>query len=310
MRKYICIVVLAISILLLSGCGEQYTEAELYQMCIDIFMEENVPEISYEIKEKYATVEETYQEILQLSLWTEELNHEIYDIFSDDNYRDNDSIRNIVSSKNLKWYELEEMFDKLESGYRKDFYNKANGYLSKIIEVSCKEIQDRKQELCTELDDVGLNYIARAEKERVDGEYRWMFVICSNEAIPKEIMYTLFPEELYQGAVECIQDPITEYNLDKVKIFMTELGEYNKYEDDIKKAYVRLENSKKEEESGNKKPSSNKPTSTKNKKDTPNDPYDVYDYSDPEDFYYDWEEDFDGYEDAEDYWYDAWDEVE
>ena len=41
-----------------------------------------------------------------------------------------------------------------------------------------------------------------------------------------------------------------------------------------------------------------------------NDPYDVYDYNDPEDFYYDWEEDFDGYEDAEEYWEDAWDEVE
>jgi len=40
------------------------------------------------------------------------------------------------------------------------------------------------------------------------------------------------------------------------------------------------------------------------------DDYDVYDYDDPEDFYYDWEEDFDGYEDAEDYWYDAWDEIE
>lgn len=40
------------------------------------------------------------------------------------------------------------------------------------------------------------------------------------------------------------------------------------------------------------------------------DDYDVYDYDDPEDFYYDWEDDFDGYEDAEEYWYDAWDEVE
>ena len=35
------------------------------------------------------------------------------------------------------------------------------------------------------------------------------------------------------------------------------------------------------------------------------DPYDVYSYDDPEDFYFDWEEDFDGYEDAEEYWEDS-----
>ena len=35
------------------------------------------------------------------------------------------------------------------------------------------------------------------------------------------------------------------------------------------------------------------------------DPYNVQDYDDPEDFYYDWEEDFDGFEDAEQYWDDA-----
>lgn len=36
--------------------------------------------------------------------------------------------------------------------------------------------------------------------------------------------------------------------------------------------------------------------------------YDVYDYDDPEDFYYDNEDDFDSYEDAEDYYDDAWDD--
>ena len=39
-----------------------------------------------------------------------------------------------------------------------------------------------------------------------------------------------------------------------------------------------------------------------------NDPYDVYDYDDPEDFYYDNEDLFDDYEEAEDYYYDAWGE--
>ena len=36
----------------------------------------------------------------------------------------------------------------------------------------------------------------------------------------------------------------------------------------------------------------------------------LYEYSDPEDFYYDNSEDFDGYDDAETYYDDAWREVE
>lgn len=36
--------------------------------------------------------------------------------------------------------------------------------------------------------------------------------------------------------------------------------------------------------------------------------YDVYDYDDPEDFYYDHEDEFEDYEDAEDYFEEAWDE--
>ena len=36
------------------------------------------------------------------------------------------------------------------------------------------------------------------------------------------------------------------------------------------------------------------------------DPYDVYDHIDPEDFCFEWEDDFEDFEDAEDYWDNAW----
>ncbi len=56
--------------------------------------------------------------------------------------------------------------------------------------------------------------------------------------------------------------------------------------------------------SGTSSGSSSKSKSTSSEADTPSDPYNVYDYDDPDDFYYDNYDDFDGYEDAEDYWYD------
>lgn len=48
------------------------------------------------------------------------------------------------------------------------------------------------------------------------------------------------------------------------------------------------------------------PATTSNPK--KDDFYNVYDYDDPEDFYYDNEDDFDSYEDAEDYYDEAWDD--
>lgn len=51
------------------------------------------------------------------------------------------------------------------------------------------------------------------------------------------------------------------------------------------------------------KPMPKRSYSSSTTKDTPSDPYDVYDYSDPDDFYYDHYDDFFDYEDAEDYFY-------
>ena len=38
------------------------------------------------------------------------------------------------------------------------------------------------------------------------------------------------------------------------------------------------------------------------------DPYDVYEYDDPENYNYDWEDEFEDYDEAEEYWESAWDE--
>ena len=51
-------------------------------------------------------------------------------------------------------------------------------------------------------------------------------------------------------------------------------------------------------------PTTTKQTTTKPTITRPDDPYDVYDYWDPEDFYYDHYDDFFDYYDAEDYFYD------
>ena len=46
MKRCISIVILLFAIMILSGCEPQYTEEELYQMCVDTYMEENAPDLT------------------------------------------------------------------------------------------------------------------------------------------------------------------------------------------------------------------------------------------------------------------------
>lgn len=77
--------------------------------------------------------------------------------------------------------------------------------------------------------------------------------------------------------------------------------ERRKYEAELEREQRQKElEEKKTEQEFHYRPSSS--LSNSNNKD---DYYNVYDYDDPEDFYFDWEDDFEDYEDAEDYWEDA-----
>lgn len=373
MKRCISIVILLFAIMILSGCEPQYTEEELYQMCVDTYMEENAPDLTFEVKEHYETVEDTYQELIRLAVWSEEKGYELDHIFYRDNYQWDKAVNEIVKPRNLSWYDLEEWFHEEKFSYKKLLKNNTKKYLTQILKVSCDEIQNNESEIYSVLSEGGLNYLARAEEERIKKDYKWMFIIICNMDIPQDIFYRLYPDEMYQGAMDCIYHPITKDSIQKAKDFLTAIGEYEKYADDIEEAFVlvheaercdygscqfkgdreakyydgefcashayyldnggRLEKKirpskngwssgglglgidsddmdENESSSSNKNSSAEKEEKDEKEKELPYDPYDVYDYWDPEDFYYDWEEDFDGYEDAEDYWYDAWDKVE
>lgn len=102
----------------------------------------------------------------------------------------------------------------------------------------------------------------------------------------------------------------TEYEAYKEKVYEAyhEWSEMNAEQEREKQLYNELKESREQR----KKENTNKRSSKFSKKyhDTDKhdsydryDPYNAYEYSDPEDFYYDNEEDFLDYVDAEDYWY-------
>ena len=302
MKKYFSAFIVGLAMLFLSGCGEQYTEEELYQMCIDNYMERNPLDLSYQVEEKYETVEETYLAIIQLAKWDEEKDYGADDLFAYDNYRYDNTIIQIVKKGNLKWYELEKRFEEEEHNYLISLEKNRNTYFLQILNRSCVEIQENKEEIYSKFMSDGFMYTANAEIDRIDGDYKWMFITSSNIEFVRTMFYTLYPEEMYQGALECIYHPIAKDSVNRAKEFLTDIGDYEKYAADIAAVKEKLDKAEKSEY-GN----SQKKNTTKTNKGKTSDPYDVYDYYDPEDFYYDWEEDFDGYEDAEDYWNDAWD---
>lgn len=238
MKKHFGVFIMALVMASLSGCEEQYTEEELHQMCVDTYMEGNIPDLSFEVKDSYETIEDTYLEIVRLAIWAEEKRYEIDDIFYEDNYRFDDAVNEIVSWRNLSWFDVEDRFKEEKYKYKKMLQCNRDEYLVQILNVSCEELQNNREEICVELDESGLDYISRAEKERIGKDYKWMFITICNEKIPQEVFHKLYPKEMYQGAMECIYHPITKDSLKKTKEYLILIGDYEKYAANIEKGNI------------------------------------------------------------------------
>ena len=323
MKHLFRLFMLIFATIVLSGCEPQYTKEELQQMCIDDYVEKNLPELTYDVKDKYKTVEETYQEIINLYMWKYDCDLEVFDIFNSYMVRDDDITWDYVKNTDLEWNDVEKAFDIEYEKYKEILQTNFTDALIYILDVSNEDIHEKFNEIEDAIINEGFNHIEGIEYERRHKDYQEMFWKCSTEFM-REMYYVLYPEEMLQGALENIYHPVDEEAVERTKVFLQEIGEYETYAKDVEDALAKFYKSNKfngnasgpdfgiPEESDDDdyevKPSKKEPKEEE-KKEFPYDPYDVYDYWDPEDFYYDWEDDFDGYEDAEDYWYDAWDAI-
>ena len=197
--------------------------------------------------------------------------------------------------------EQEDPFEEYKKLHTPDYtYSFADQYETKeelykeIIDVSIWGEEKEYQDLSTRL-----SALAFAEMERQEKDYAKMFDYLIYD-LEYDIFNTLYPEELLEGAILSIDCAYDIYDLSCVSDFLKSIGKYEEYQSQIESARneiyerTRLDNNSY---------SSTKSYSYEQKED----PYNVYDYSDAEDFYDDNYDDFWDYEEAEDYFDDAWD---
>lgn len=241
MKKNMKVSLLMMSILLLTGCGkqpaeEQHTKEELCQMCIDAYMEDEKLDLSFNARYAYATAEETYQEIVRLALWAEEKEDQVYDIFSSSSYKYAESMEEIMNQTGMSWYDLEAPFRDEKNGYLTRLRKNRDDYLLQILTSSNEDVQSRGYDICNVLMGSGFDNIVSAETEREAKNYKQMFIISGKSEVTQEILHKLYPDEIHQGAMDCIYEPTTRDSVEKAAAFLIQTGEYEKYAQDIEKA--------------------------------------------------------------------------
>ena len=326
------IAITVLTMLLVSGCGEQEDLFEEYKKL-------HTPDYTYSLADQYETKEELYKAIIDVSIWGEEKEKEIQKAFllQGDNddldcYIDEETELDIyMKSKRMSSMD-KYRFEDIKQELYKECRQETVSHYAEIIQLTNEEVftfeEKEYQALSTRL-----FALAFAEMERQEKDYARMFDYFIYD-LEYDIFYTLYPEEMLEGAILSIDCAYKDYDLNCVADFLRKIGKYEEYQSQIESAkneiYERtrcdyndctsLEQTSVDGKagrycyyhaaclSGKSGGNHNSYSSTKsNSYEQKEDPYHVYDYSDAEDFYDDNYDDFWDYEEAEDYFDDAWD---
>lgn len=331
-RCFPFVVIIVLTMLLASGCSELEDPYEEYKKM-------HTPDYTYPLADQYETKEELYKEIIDVSVWGEKKEKEIQKAFElqgemdDSDYYIDEETELDIYMKSKKMSSMDKyQFKDIEKELIKECRQKTVSYYEEIIKLTNAKVftfeEKDYQKLSTRL-----FAIASVEMNRREKDYARMFDYLIYD-LEYDVFYTLYPEELLEGAILSIDCAYDDYDLNCVADFLKSIGKYEEYQSQIESAKNEIYESTRCDYEGctsreqtsvdgkpgrycyyhadclsgkiggnNKSYSSTKSNSNKQY----DDPYNVYDYSDAEDFYDDNYDDFWDYEEAEDYFNDAWD---
>lgn len=283
------------------------------------YKEEHKIDFSYELKDYYETKEEFYQEIVNISIWGRDKDRQImkaYDLegeyeiyfeaFGNEAEASDLELEEFFSENYITDYSEEEIDE-----YKRNLLQKCNDKMCEHVDELVKRtnpnalIFDERayQDMEQELADIGdiQEYIK-------SGDYVYLVSRLCN-TLEYDIIYTVYPDVFASGLKEKLTCELKSDDLKKIEELVKTIGVYEVFQEDFAYAWQKIEGS-----SGNgwSIPSTSAGSSFGSSGShsgsgyVDDDPYDVYDYWDPEDFYEDNYDDFYDYEDAEDYYYEAW----
>jgi hypothetical protein len=249
------------------------------------------------MEEQYPLIKSDFLDIID--------NEEVAEAFNDYVVTDGD-VHNRFIDDSITYYVKNEKFNTLTLDEICEYFRKSKFYY-------CSMFSPSKEQLTKALTDKQYSYL----DYRISGSYSndyfyYAGVICGDNVYS---MVILDGNEYGNYCVLYINSkPVCRYNYIGVIAFASDFvndgyfeGDTQRNEEAYKRAYPPYSESY-SSSSGSSSNSSSKSNNYSGYSYTPSyddDPYNVYDYDDPEDFYYDNEDDFEDYEDAEDYYYDA-----
>jgi hypothetical protein len=245
------------------------------------------------MENEYPVIKSDFLEIID--------NEEVAEAFNDYVITDGD-VHNRFIYDNITYYVKNEKFNTLTLDEICQYFRKSKLYYGCLLSAT-------KNDLAKALTDEKRSYsYYRSSGSYSKDSFCYEGVICGDNVYS---MVILDENEYGNYCVLYINSkPVCRYNYVGIIAFAKDFTNDGYFEGDMEvneKAYaIAYPSSKPESYSSAKSNSSSKSKNSYSYTPSYNDdPYNVYDYDDPEDFYYDNEDDFEDYEDAEDYYYDA-----
>ena len=137
----------------------------------------------------------------------------------------------------MYWADVEKYFAEETAVYQAALEEAPNNYLREILEASSEEIQAKQEKIYSDLQNGRLEYVRKAEYYRKNADYGKMFLEAREVDTISDMYYELYPKEFYQAALDYVYKDTSMGGIKEAKEFFIEIGEYDKYADDIEYKY-------------------------------------------------------------------------
>ncbi len=225
MKKILATALLPALIILFAGCNSAKK--------VDLYINNNEPNLDYQFVEKDLNEKDTYVEIIQLSVWTKSVYENIRINFS------NNSIQNYINSKKIpnKYYDTIKNNEQI-------FYNDLDEYINTVLKkiLYNSKIEDSQKNLILDEFDLQTLYRVGLTKEALDkGDHVRFFKNALGYESPNlnynmqiKIFYSLYPEDIIKGISKTLDNScVTPSELNTIKEFLININKYDTFCDRI-----------------------------------------------------------------------------
>lgn len=225
MKKTVVILLFLLMLVSFVGCNsEKKTE---------YYINNNKPLLNYQFNKKVLNKNETYSEIINLSVWLTETYEDIRLNFSDN------AINSYIDKENLSkdCYEIIKEYEQL---YYSDLETYSSEELKKILSIS--KLESNEKDMIIDEFNLDTLYKMGLAQEALDNKDYVKFLDYAlgyespnlNYNMQIRVFYSMYPEDIVKGIQQTLEESyVLEYELDTIKEFLVNIDKYEEFSDKI-----------------------------------------------------------------------------